>query len=67
MSNLIFKTKKVKGKGTVYLTPCPYQDPEHPEVQKRVGNPKCCNRSCPRYGGPTYTAKGVGVNCKDVL
>lgn len=67
MSNLNFETKKVRGKGTIYLTPCPHQDPNHPEVQKRVGNPKCCNENCPRFVRYTKTSQGIGIHCKDVL
>lgn len=64
MSNLIFKTKKVKGKGIVYLTKCPHSGPHH---ERRVGNPKCCNSNCPRFVRYTKTSEGIGVHCKDVL
>ena len=65
MSNLSFETKKVKGKGIVYLTPCPHQ--VDPNVQKIVGNPKCCNKKCPRFVRYTKTSNGLGVHCKDVV
>lgn len=65
MSNLLFKTKKVKGRGTVYLTPCPHNSDPH--IENRVGNPRCCNKNCPRFRKFTYTQKGVGVHCEDFV
>lgn len=62
MSNLNFKTKRVKGRGMVYLTPCPHSSNE---LEKRVGNPKCCNENCPRFVRYTKTSNGIGVHCKD--
>ena len=65
MSNLTFKTKKVKGRGIVYLTTCPHFNTEH--YQRRVGNPKCCNENCPRFVRYTKTKEGIGVHCKDII